>query len=92
MLDRPAYCRISLPTSVEPVKVIFATSLCRANALPAVSPMPLTTLKTPGGPPARTNSSASRSALSGDCSAGFNTTVLPAASAGAIFQVAINKG
>jgi hypothetical protein len=26
MFDCPAYCRISLPTSVEPVNVIFATS------------------------------------------------------------------
>jgi len=29
---------------------------------------------------------------SGDCSAGFSTTVLPAASAGAVFQAAIKSG
>ena len=63
MFDWPAYCRISLPTSVEPVNVIFATSACSASALPATSPRPFTTLKTPGGPPASTNSSASRRQL-----------------------------
>ena len=92
MFDWPAYCRISLPTSVEPVKVIFATSPCSASALPATSPRPFTTLNTPGGPPASTNSSASRRQLIGACSAGFSTTVLPAASAGAIFQAAISSG
>ena len=49
MFDWPAYCRISLPTSVEPVNVILVTSGCSASALPATSPRPLTTLSTPGG-------------------------------------------
>jgi hypothetical protein len=48
-------------------------------------------LATPGG-----NSSArivaSLSAVSGVCSEGLSTTVLPAASAGAIFQAAIMSG
>ena len=59
--------------------------------MPASTPKPLTTLSTPGG---------SRSAISsissmidaGVCSAGFSTTALPAASAGASFQVAIRIG
>ena len=92
MFDWPAYCSISLPTSVEPVKVILSTSSCSASALPLISPGPLTTLKTPSGPPASLNSSASRRQDSGACSAGFSTTVLPAASAGAIFQTAISSG
>jgi hypothetical protein len=33
-----------------------------------------------------------RSALSGDCSAGFSTTVQPAASAGAIERIAMPSG
>ena len=37
-------------------------------------------------------SSASRKAVSGVHSEGFSTTQLPAASAGAIFQIAIIKG
>ncbi len=92
MLDWPAYCSISLPTSVEPVKVILATSMWRASACPATSPMPLTTLNTPAGPPASANSAASRTLLMGDCSAGFSTTLLPAARAGANFHAAISIG
>ena len=34
MFDWPAYCSMSLPTSVEPVNVILATSGCSASALP----------------------------------------------------------
>ena len=44
-------------------------------------------LTTPGGMPASTMSSATRSELSGVSSAGFMTTVLPAARAGPIFQL-----
>ena len=49
------------------------------------------TLTTPGGQTSA-SSSASRSAVSGVCSEGLSTTVLPAASAGAIFQAAIISG
>ena len=84
---------MSLPTSVDPVNVIFATSRVQCKRLASDSrPSPLTTLSTPGGPPASTNSSASRRQLIGACSAGFSTTVLPAASAGAIFHAAISSG
>ena len=92
MFDSPAYWSMSLPTSVEPVKLTLATSMCRASACPATSPSPFTTLKTPGGPPASTKSAASRRQLIGACSAGFSTTVFPAASAGAIFHVAMSSG
>ena len=61
-------------------------------ALPAVGPKPGTTLKTPSGMPASQASSANRIAVSGDCSAGFRTTELPVASAGANFHVAISIG
>ena len=37
-------------------------------------------------------SSPRRSALSGDCSAGLSTTLLPVASAGATFQAAMCSG
>ena len=74
------------------MKAILATSLCSASAAPAVSPKPFTTLNTPGGPPASTNSCAINNPDSGDCSAGFSTTELPAASAGATFHAAISKG
>ena len=49
-------------------------------------------LSTPSGSPASPASSASFSAVSGVCSAGFSTTEQPAASAGASFQAAISSG
>ena len=49
-------------------------------------------LTTPGGRPASTQISAKASAVSGVYSAGLSTTVLPQASAGAIFQASISSG
>ena len=49
-------------------------------------------LITPAGKPASATRSARRSAVSEVCSAGFSTIVQPAASAGAIFSVAIIIG
>ena len=57
------------------------------SALPAVSPKPCTVFSTPAGNPASKQISASSVAVSGLHSAGLCTTVQPAASAGAIFQV-----
>ena len=86
-----AYCMISRPVVVSPVNAILAIRLLDASGLPASAPNPLTTLTTPGG---------SRSPISdikystdaGVCSAGLSTAALPAASAGASFQVAIRIG
>jgi len=47
---------------------------------------------TPGGSSACRSTSANSSADSGVVSAGFSTTVLPAANAGAIFQDSISSG
>ena len=66
--------------------------MCRPSAWPAVSPKPGTTWSTPSGTPASAASSARRSAVSGDCSAGFSTTLFPVASAGPTFQLAIRSG
>ena len=49
-------------------------------------------LKTPGGKPASSTRSINIEQLSGDHSAGFRITVLPAASAGAHFHVESMKG
>ena len=81
-----------LPTSVEPVNATLSTSGWRTRRSPAVSPMPVTMLTTPAGIPASATRSASLSAVSGVCSAGFNTSVQPAARAGAIFCTAIING
>jgi hypothetical protein len=83
--------RIMRPTSVEPVKAILSTCGCSTSAAPA-RPSPVTTLTTPAGTPASRQSSPSRSADSGVCSAGFRTTVLPHASAGPSFHDAISSG
>ena len=48
--------------------------------------------RTPGGRPASANSSARARAVSGVCSAGFRTTVQPAASAGATLRVTMAAG
>ena len=55
-------------------------------------PSPVTTFNTPGGSPASWASSAKQSADSGVNSAGFSTTVFPAASAGATFHETIRSG
>ncbi len=91
-LPEPAvWRRISLPTSVEPVKAILSTSGWPTIAAP-VSPSPVTMLTTPFGRPISSQILAKASAVSGVYSAGFRTTVLPAASAGAIFHASMRSG
>ena len=91
-LAEPAVAlRMMRPTSVEPVKAILSTCGCSTSAAP-VAPSPVTMLTTPGGRPASRQISAKASAVKGVNSAGFSTTVLPAASAGAIFQASISSG
>ncbi len=82
---------IFLPTLVEPVNAILSTPGWATSAAP-VSPLPVTTLKTPGGRPASRQRAPRRSAVIGVCSAGFMTTVQPAASADAAFHAAIIRG
>ncbi len=79
------------PTSVEPVNATLSTSSWATIARP-VSPAPVTMLTTPGGRSACWQISANSSAVSGVVSAGFSTTVLPAARAGAIFHDSISSG
>ena len=91
-LPVPASARwIALPTSVEPVKAILSTPSCATSAWP-VRPSPVTTLTTPAGSPAWRSTSQKSSAVSGVDSAGFSTTVLPVASAGATFHASISSG
>jgi hypothetical protein len=52
----------------------------------------VTMLTTPGGSSACRMTSQKRSAVSGVVSAGFSTTVFPAARAGAIFQASMRSG
>src|SRR6185437_12437597 len=83
---------IADPVALSPTKPIALIAGCSVKALPASSPKPCTVLSTPSGIPASFTSLASRSAVTGDHSAGLCTTVQPAASAGAIFQVESMNG
>ncbi len=78
--------------SGEPVKLMRVSRGSCTSAAPTSSPMPCTTLNTPAGMPAAWARSASRLHDSGLHSAGLSTTVLPAASAGAHFQVLSMNG
>src|ERR1700724_1987868 len=81
-----------LPTAVDPVNATLRTSGCPLRYDPTGSPSPTTTLRTPLGRPAASNSLATSSASSGACSSGLSTTVLPAARAGAIFPTLTSSG
>jgi hypothetical protein len=76
-----------LPTAVLPVKEIAFTCECVTSGSPTSGPRPCTMLSTPFGKPICAASSPSIVAVTGVTSDGLATTVLPAASAGAIFQV-----
>ena len=78
-----APCMTPRPTSVEPVKPIFATSGCSTSRCPTTRPGPTTTLTTPSGIPASRIRSARRSAESGVSSAGFEDDRVPAGERGA---------
>ena len=88
----PAMPAMRRPTAVLPVKEIARTASCCTIDSPASTPPPWTTLSTPAGRPASCASSASMAAVAGVTSDGLATTVLPAARAGAIFQVNRYRG
>ncbi len=71
------------PARVEPVKETKSTPGWPAIASPTTGPIPVTRLKTPGGRPTDSITSARMKAFSGTISLGFSTTVQPAARAGA---------
>jgi hypothetical protein len=79
-----------MPARTEPVIDTICGVGCDTRARP-VSRSPQITFSTPGGRNSAATS-ASSSVDAGVVSLGFNTTVLPAASAGAIFQIAIMSG
>ena len=62
------------------------------RAFPVSGPQPVTTLTTPGGNPASWTSFASARVETGVWSLGLTTTVHPAASAGASFQLSSISG
>ena len=81
-----------LPTSVEPVKEIFFTNGLLVSSAPISADIPVITLNTPAGNPARSPNTANARAEYGVLLAGFNTTGQPAARAGPAFRVIIAAG
>ena len=79
-----------MPARIEPVMATRAGVSCSTNLRP-VSRSPVTTLNVPSGRNSDATS-ASSSVVSGVVSDGLRTIVLPAASAGAIFHIAIIIG
>ena len=75
----------------SPVSDTIPTSGWRTSVSPTGMPSPVITLNTPGGKMSEAIS-AILSAVSGVSSDGFNTTQLPVARAGPIFQIAIISG
>src|SRR4029077_7203003 len=73
-----------LPPAVEPVKVTLRTIGLDVISPPMAEELPVTTLNTPFGIPARSPSSAIASAEYGVMVAGLRTMVQPAASAGPV--------
>ena len=78
---------ICSPALVLPVKEMALMSGCFTMASPQCGPVPCTIFKTPSGKPASLQIFPKRNAVSGVTSDGFAITQLPAANAGAIFQV-----
>ena len=80
------------PVCSEPVNVRASMSADCTRASPTSAPLPITRLKVPLGKPWRLMISVSAQALAGTRLAGLNTTALPKARAGAIFQAAVAMG
>ena len=68
-----------MPAPVDPVNEIMSTSGWRDRASPTTLPRPMTRLKTPGGVPASSITSAKATPEAGEASDGFSTIVQPAA-------------
>ncbi len=81
-----------VPLARPPVKENRSTSGCSASRWPTGRPAPVTILATPAGSPASTSSLIRWTVESGVTSLGLITKVLPAATAGAIFQLAWSSG
>src|SRR5258707_13265880 len=80
------------PTSVEPVKVILLTSGLEVSSPPISLELPVKTLKTPAGIPARSANAASARAEYGVDVAGLATIVHPEAQTRAALPAVISAG
>ena len=83
---------IRSPALVLPVKEMALINGCLIMASPQLPPSPCTIFNTPSGKPASLQILPSKKDVTGVTSLGFAITQLPAANAGAIFQVNKYKG
>ena len=88
----PEASMIRVPTCVEPVKLIMSTSAESTRAAAGSGPAAVTRLTTPGGKPTSSRMRASSTMARGSWGAGFITTVLPAARAGATLPAMLTSG
>ena len=79
----PAMRVMRSPVAVDPVNEILRTRGSLTSTSPNSPPGPVSTESTPSGKPASTKQAASARAVNGVVRAGFKTTALPAAKAGA---------
>ena len=91
MVGPPAEA-MRVPTSVDPVKLIMSTSVDSTSAAAGAASAELTRLTTPGGNPTSSRMRTSSTTVRGSWAAGFTTTVLPMASAGATFPAMLTSG
>ena len=87
-----AYCMISRPVVVSPVKAILAMRVRRGERLAGLEAEAVDDVEHALAAADRRSARPSTRIDAGVCSAGFSTTQLPAASAGASFQQAIRSG
>src|SRR5258708_8583368 len=80
------------PTSVEPAKVTLRKTELEVISAPIAFGLPVNTLNTPAGIPARSAKTASAKAENGVALAGFATMVQPEANAGPAFRVIMAAG
>ena len=89
---RAACAAMAAPVAAEPTKTTSRVCGCDTAAAPVAGPEPASTDTSPRGIPACSHSTPSASVLSGVSSEGLSTTALPAHTAGAICQPAVNSG
>ena len=91
--SRPARLRCSSrATSVDPVNITPRTRASATRRAPTTSPRPGRNCSASAGTPAACRRATAWAAISGVCSAGFASTLLPAASAAATCPVKIASG
>ena len=92
VMDAAPSAMIRLPTADDPVKLTIFTSGDATRAAEASTPEVVRMFTTPGGKPASTTASPSRSTPNGSCGAGLMMQVLPMASAGASLPATFTRG